>query len=175
MPIEEKALEPLRQGMINEIRGKFYYNEAAERTREPRGREMFLSLARDEEGHLHILEQQYLSVSRRGEWLGLEAARAGDSPAPRLNLFPESAAKGLLSPSSSDEQALEMALAMEKRGYDLYKGAMDATSDPAEKAMYQFLTQEESRHYALLDQTLNYLKDKGFWYFQDEEKPIFDQ
>jgi rubrerythrin len=175
MPVDEKVLEPLRQGMINEIRGDKFYHEVAARTANAKAQAMFLSLAKDEQGHLHILQQQYAAITHGEDWMPVGAATAAGAPAPKLNLFPDGAAKGLLKPKATDEEALEMALAMEKRGYDLYKTAHDDVDDLTAKAMFEFLMKEESRHYQVLDQTLNYLKKKGFWYFQDEEKPMFDQ
>ncbi len=175
MPVDERVLEPLRQGMINEIRGDKFYHEVAARTKDAKAKAMFLSLAKDEQGHLHILQQQYAAITHGDDWMAVNAARSSGLLAPKLNLFPDGAAKGLLKPNATDEEALEMALMMEKRGYDLYKTAHDEIDDLTAKAMFEFLMKEESRHYALLDQTLNYLKKKGFWYFQDEEKPIFDQ
>jgi len=172
-PIDKKVLEPLRQGMINEIRGRAFYLEAAKRSKDAAGTKMFQSLAHDEETHLKVLQQQYQAITKKGEWLSLEDAKKGTRPAPKLNLFPETAAD-VLPPGADDLKALEIALGFEKRGYDLYKSAAAASTDLTAKSMYEFLVQEEGRHYELLQNTLHYLKDKGLWYFQDEEKPMFE-
>ena len=172
-PVDAKALEPLRQGMINEIRGRKFYLEAAERSGDPAGAKMFESLARDEEQHLKILQQQYRAVTKDGKWLSLADAREATEPPPDLDLFPEEA-EDLLPPDADDLKALELAMGFEKRGYDLYKAAAATATDLTAKAMYEFLVQEESRHYELLQNTHHYLKDKGLWYFQDEEKPMFE-
>jgi len=173
MEVDTKVLEPLRQGMINEIRGRKLYLEAAERCDDPAGAKMFESLASDEDQHLEILQQQYSAVTKSGKWLSLDDARDATEPPPDLDLFPEGA-EDLLPPDADDLKALEVAMGYEKRGYDLYKAAAAAATDLAAKAMYEFLVQEESRHYELVQNTHHYLKDKGLWYFQDEEKPIFD-
>ncbi|GAB4403342.1 MAG: hypothetical protein Kow00123_14360 [Anaerolineales bacterium] len=172
-PIDEKLLEPLRQGMINEIRGRAFYLEAAKRSAHPAGAKMFTSLAHDEEGHLQVLQQQYQAITKKGQWLTLEDARKGTEPPPELNLFPEGTGKDL--PDDADDlKALELAMGFEKRGYELYKRAAESSQDLTAKAMYEFLVQEESRHYDLLQNSYHYLKDKGLWFFQDEEKPIFE-
>lgn len=172
-PIEEKTLEPLRQGMINEIRGRAFYLEAAKRSRHAEGAKMFESLARDEEMHLQVLQQQYQAITKDGKWLTMDAARKAKAPAPELNLFPKGLEKQL--PDDADDlKALELAMVAEKRGYDLYKAAAEASTDLTAKAMYEFLVKEESGHYDLLQNSLDYLRDKGMWYFQDQEKPIFE-
>ncbi len=172
-PIDEKTLEPLRQGMINEIRGRKFYLEAARRSGDSAGVKMFESLARDETEHLKILQQQYRAVTQEGKWLSLADARAASEPPPDLDLFPDDA-EDLLPEDADDLKALELAMGFEKRGYDLYKAAAAAAEDLTAKAMYEFLVQEEGRHYELLQNTYHYLKDKGLWYFQDEEKPMFE-
>ena len=172
-PIDEKVLEPLRQGMINEIRGHAFYLEAAKRSKDAAGAKMFQSLAHDEETHLQVLQQQYQAITKKGQWLTLEDAKKATEPPPKLSLFPEKA-KNLLPAGADDLKALELAMGFEKRGYDLYKSAAATSADLTAKAMYEFLVQEEGRHYELLQNTHHYLKDKGFWYFQDEEKPMFE-
>jgi len=172
-PIDEKTLEPLRQGMINEIRGHTFYLEAAKRSKHAAGTKMFESLARDEEMHLKVLEQQYHAITKQGQWLTMDDARKAKAPAPKLNLFPTGVEKQL--PAGADDlKALEIAMGFEKRGYDLYKTAAESSADLTARAMYEFLVQEEGRHYELIQNSLEYLRDKGMWYFQDQEKPIFE-
>lgn len=172
-PISEETLEPLRQGMINEIRGRKFYEEAAERASDEAGKKMYASLALDESLHLRILQQQYQAITKKGEWLSYEEAKEGTAPPPELNLFPDDTAN-LLPADADDLKALELAMGFEKYGYDLYKAAAENASDMTAKAMYEFLVQEEGRHYELLQNTHHYLKDKGAWYFQDEEMPFFE-
>jgi rubrerythrin len=172
-PIDEKMLEPLRQGMVNEIRGRAFYLEAAKRSKHAAGAKMFESLARDEEMHLKVLQQQYQAITQKGKWLTMDDARTAAAPAPELNLFPQGVEKQL--PADADDlKALELAMGFEKRGYDLYKSASEVSTDLTAKAMYEFLVQEEGRHYELIQNSLEYLRDKGMWYFQDLEKPMFE-
>jgi rubrerythrin len=171
--VDDAVLSPLRQGMINEIRGRKFYREAAKRAGDPMGRKMYESLGKDEEAHLEILQREYQALTHGERWLAVDEARNSTLPAPQLNLFPDDA-EDLLPPDADDLKALELAMGMEKYGYDLYKAAADGASDMTAKSMYEFLVQEESRHYELLQNTYQYLKDKGIWYFQDEEKPFFE-
>ena len=172
-PIDEKVLEPLRQGMINEVRGHAFYLEAAKRSKHSAGAKMFKSLASDEQLHLKVLQQQYQAITKKGKWLTMEQARKAKAPAPELNLFPAGLEKQM--PTDADDlKAMELAMVAEKRGYDLYKAAAKVSTDLTAKAMYEFLVKEETGHYDLLQNSLDYLRDKGMWYFQDEEKPMFE-
>lgn len=172
-PVDDKVLEPLRQGMINEIRGHAFYLEAARRSKHQAGAKMFRSLARDEKMHLKVLEQQYQAITQGCKWLTMAEARKAKATPPALNLFPKGIEKQL--PADADDlKALELAMVAEKRGYDLYKAAAKASTDLTAKAMYEFLVKEETGHYDLLQNSLDYLRDKGMWYFQDQEKPMFE-
>lgn len=169
------ALSILRQAMGNELEGRALYLEAIERTEDELGKRMFRSLAQDEEEHLQILQVEYGAITGTGQWLDLEAAQKGE-PDPSLRLFPEEeeAVESLIPENASDLDALKIAMDFERRGYRLYEKAASETSDPTAQAIFRFLVQEESRHFALLDNAHDYLANQGIWYFDDLEKPFFE-
>jgi len=169
------ALSALRQAMGNELEGQALYLEAVERTENELGQRMFRSLAQDEEEHLQILQVQYGAITETGQWLDLEAAKE-EKPDPSLRLFPEEeeAIERLIPEDASDLDALEIAMDFERRGYRLYEKAAAETSDPTAQAIFRFLAEEESRHFALLDNAHDYLANQGIWYFDDLEKPFFE-
>lgn len=169
------ALSVLRQAMGNELEGRALYLEAIERTEDELGKRMFRSLAQDEEEHLQILQVEYGAITGKGQWLDLEAAQK-EKPDPSLRLFPpeEEAIESLIPEDASDLDALEIAMDFERRGYRLYEKAAAETPDPTAQAIFRFLAQEESRHFALLDNAHDYLANQGIWYFDDLEKPFFE-
>lgn len=169
------ALSILRQAMGNELEGQALYLEAIERTADELGKKMFRSLAQDEQEHLQILQIEYAALTGTGQWLDLEAAKK-EEPDPSLHLFPheEETIERLIPEDASDLNALEIAMDFERRGYRLYEKAAAETSDPTAQAIFHFLVEEESRHFALLDNAHDYLANQGIWYFDDLEKPFFE-
>ncbi len=168
------ALSVLRQAMGNELEGRALYLEAVERTEDELGQRMFRSLAQDEEGHLQILQVEYGAITGTGRWLDLEATQR-EEPDPSLRFFPqEEAIERLIPEDASDLDALKIAMDFERRGYRLYEKAAAETSDPTAQAVFRFLVEEESRHFALLDNAHDYLANQGIWYFDDLEKPFFE-
>lgn len=169
------ALSVLRQAMGNELEGQALYMQAIERTEDELGKRMFRSLARDEEEHLRILQVQYGAITGTGQWLDLEAAR-GEKPDLSLRLFPEEeeAVERLIPEEATDLDAIEIAMDFERRGYRLYEKAAAETSDLTAQSVFRFLVEEESRHFALLDNAHDYLANQGLWYFDDMEKPFFE-
>lgn len=168
------ALSVLRQAMGNELEGRALYLEAVERTEDELGQRMFRSLAQDEEGHLQILQVEYGAITGTGRWLDLEATQR-EEPHPSVRFFPqEEAIERLIPEDASDLDALKIAMDFERRGYRLYEKAAAETSDPTAQAVFRFLVEEESRHFALLDNAHDYLANQGIWYFDDLEKPFFE-
>jgi len=169
------ALSILRQAMGNELEGRALYLEAIERTEDKLGQKMFRSLAQDEEEHLQILQAEYSAITETGQWFDLEAAQE-EEPDPSLRLFPqeEGARERLIPEDASDLDALQIAMEFERRGYRLYEKAATETSDPTAQAIFRFLVEEESRHFALLDNAHDYLANQGIWYFDNLEKPFFE-
>lgn len=167
------ALSILRQAMDNELEGRALYLEAVERTENDLGKKMFRSLAHDEEEHLQILQAEYDALTGTSQWLDLEAARR-EEPDLSLHLFPHEAIERLIPEEASDLDALKIAMDFERRGYRLYEKAASEASDPTAQAVFRFLVEEESRHFALLDNAHDYLANQGIWYFDDLEKPFFE-
>ena len=170
----DDALQALERGMSTEIWGKRFYEEAVARTAPEDGKRVFQSLVEEEGKHLDILRGQYAAVSGEREWVSIEKATALAAAVDPTDIFPEaSAAEQLIPEDANDEQALQMAMDFERRGYELYdREAKNATS-PNAKAMWEYLAKAEDQHYAFLQKTLDFLATNGTWYFDDQELPIF--
>ncbi len=168
------ALEIIKRGMRTEIWGQRYYAQAAARTEAEDGKRVFQSLIDEEGRHLEILRGQYAALSGSQDWVSLEEARAMASQADPTAIFPEAdAAEQLIPPGTSDEQALQMAMDFERRGYTLYQQEAESASSPQAKAMWDYLAQAEDQHFTFLQKTYEYLSTNGVWYFDDQEFPIF--
>lgn len=159
------ALEALRQAIRLEQDGYKFYMGAAERTADSRGREMFLSLADDEELHLRIVQDQYEALSAGQGWVSSAEAlelKPVDLDKP---LFPpeKEALEKAIDSKASDTDALLFALQIENESYELYRKAVTETADPTGKAMYQFLASQERTHFEILMLNYEHLVSAGSW------------
>lgn len=158
------AVEALRQAIRLEQEGHRFYLEAAERTIDPRGEEMFRSLADDEVAHLRAVQRQYEALSKGKGWL--EVAKAPEKPMdiekPIIPPNRETLEKHIRA-DASDIDALHFALEFENNAYNLYRKAAKETTDPAGKAMYEWLTHQELDHFNLLMLNYDYLATSGHW------------
>jgi len=170
------ALQALHQGIQTELQGLTFYRKAAERSRDPKGQEVFRSLMRDEEMHLRLLQVQYGALVGQGRWLEMEQARELEPGREVFTLFPqEDEALAVLLPAEGDDlQALKLALDFEHRGYQMYRRQAGETGDPAGRALYEFLAAQEQKHYNFIHRALEYLQTQGAWFYDERELPFFE-
>jgi rubrerythrin len=167
--------EILKKGMSTELWGRRFYQEALEHTESEDGKRIFQSLIEEETRHLEILCGQYASFSKNQACVSMEHAIELAQEVDATEIFPEAdAAKNLIPPDASDEQALQMAMDFEQRGYDLYKKAATQAETMHEREMWEYLAAAEDKHFAFLQETHEYLVNDGVWYFDDRELPFFE-
>lgn len=158
------ALKALEQAMQLERDGRAFYLQAAERTSDRRGREMYLSLADDEKLHLQLLERQYHAVKANQGWQALpeiwDIDTGWDEP-----LFPKDKTlfEKAVHPEASDLDALIFALQIEHKSFELYRQWAQKSSEPAAKAMYKWLACAERGHFNQLMLNYESLLNSGYW------------
>ncbi|MBN1785661.1 MAG: ferritin family protein [Candidatus Methanofastidiosa archaeon] len=156
-----KINEALDMAIKTEKDGIKFYTKAAEGTKDALGKKMFLSFVEDEKRHLDILKK--LSCD---EHVCIEDI---EDYSPRENLrtifsdMPEDIRKMAVD-ASSDIVALEVAMQMERLGYDQYMKAAKESDDKELKEIFEKLAFEEKEHYDMLDEAMSYLEDTGNWY-----------
>ncbi len=158
------ALQALRQAIRLEQDGYKFYTEAAERTADPRGKEIFLSLADDEKLHLRIVRDQYEARSAGEGWVSFSEALELKPVDVDKPLFPpeREALEKTIGVEASDADALLFAMQKENESYELYRKAATETDDLTGKDMYQRLASYERVHFDIL--MLNYEQvSTGSW------------
>ncbi|MBC7250069.1 MAG: ferritin family protein [Anaerolineae bacterium] len=164
MAEQTTAIEALRQSLKLEQRGHKFYLDAAARTTDQRGQEMFRSLADDELKHLQAVQRQLEALTAGKTWVTI-----GTTPTKPLDLdqalLPpdKETLEKTISANASDIEALHFALEFENDAYNLYRKAAQETTDPAGKAMYEWLTQQELDHFNLLMLNYEHLSSSGHW------------
>ena len=159
MPELESALAVIRQAIQNEIAGQRFYNDASFFCIDPWAKDIFSSLAREEEKHTQLLLVEYEALETRGQWVdpdkALESASGVDitkftfsDDGPVEELFPlQRSAGDAVDRRFDDLAALAFGVRMEQEAIDLYERERASTQDPAAQMAYRFLVEEEIRHY----------------------------
>jgi rubrerythrin len=155
MATNSTAVGALKQGLELEQKGLDFYRSAEERTADPLGKVMFQQLARDEANHYATLKKQMDALESGGGWV-VDTGSAEKPEGPFEPLFPpdKAAMQAKISQRASDVDALHFALELENNAYNLYREAAESVSDPAGKAIYEYLAGLERGHFNLL--MLNY-------------------
>jgi|GEM_PF-969027 len=155
----EGALAALQRAIYNEIVGQRFYDDAAYYCVDLWAKDIFATLARDEEEHTRLLLVEYEALKTRGRWIDLEAARESDAEvditgisfpdgAPEETLFPVQRSVGeIVDRRADDLAALAFGIKMEQAAIELYGLQAKITGDPAGREAYRVLVQEETRHY----------------------------
>ena len=160
----EQALAVLSQALKLEREGRAFYLQAAKATVDAKGKEVFASLAADEQKHAEMILRQLDAVEGNGAFVPLPDVNVIPIDA-NARIFPLSA-KEIRSKVGVDSNALEaiqVALENEVRSYDLYREASQETDDLVAKALYTWLVQAEHTHFELLMSNWQSLSGMGGW------------
>jgi rubrerythrin len=166
------ALTALNQAIELEIKGQRFYLEAAECTTNPKGAEMFRSLADDEVIHERILRRQLDALTQGEGWVpvlsmveGLPEGATEVTANLAALIFPDSekVCEDTLRPDESDLDALLFALQIENESFNLYREMAEKTDDPNGKRMYEYLADAERGHFEQLMLNYEHLSTTGSW------------
>lgn len=162
---KDTALEALQQAACNEEETRQFYLEVAQRTIDQRGREMFLSLAEEEEVHLRTVKAQYEALQAGRGWVVFEELPPCEPTALEIPL--SARARELLAKEvradASDLDALLLGMQIEHKSYDFYQQAAAQTTDPDGKALYQSLAAAERTHFDVLMLNYEHMLSTGTW------------
>jgi rubrerythrin len=158
----EAALVVIRRAIHNEIAGQRFYNDAAYACIDPWAKEVFATLATEEQVHTRLLLLEYKALTDQGRWLepSLALESTADVDITQVTfpdeqsgeeLFPAHWSAGqVVDRRASDLDALAFGIDLETRAIEVYGQAGQQELDPAARTAYQFLVDEETRHYHLL-------------------------
>lgn len=169
----------LRRGMSLERDGYTFYIQAADRASDERGAAMFRDLAGQEVDHLKLLLAQHQALEAGNDWLPYKEAMGqpfeldpsdpqlpGQEPPQeyQLPVFTTDREVSL----ESDLAAIDFGLETEDITRDLYARGAEQTDDGRAREAYEFLVDQEERHYELLHNTREYLGENQTWWDSDE-------
>jgi rubrerythrin len=144
-----------------------FYRQCAEKTSSVVGKEMFLSIAADEQYHfecaLRMRDDKPVTPSTTTPLEDM------------MKIFNEHKQEMLQQiPSTADELgALEVAMKMEEEAITFYKKASTLAANAAEKNFFDCLIKDEEDHFHIFQNTYTFLEDSGNW-FMWEEKGIVE-
>jgi rubrerythrin len=161
----ESSAKRLAKALLNAVKaegdGYHFYLMAARSTDDPKGKEVFEMLAREELDHQQYLRAQYQSIRESGHYcpnvkLPVRAVLSGESPIFSAEL------KKRIGEAHFEMSALSIGLQLELSSMNYYKDTAGQTDDPAVKAFLEELAQWEASHYQALLKQQELLKE-SYW------------
>lgn len=166
LPIVKLAIEL-------EEKGYEFYTQTAHKSQNPLAISTLNSLAVRELEHIKRIKEFYMSLTGekqlKHDWL----AKVSVPPTKAQLLKPilDNLKKSLghkFETEADINNAYKIAEGLEKDSFKLYDGIAKQAPDDTTKKFFTALAEEENEHYAILDETLEYLNNPGDWFKRQE-------
>ena len=139
-----------------ELKSAAFYADAVKKTANPWGRNLFQMLNDFENHHYQKLIELENSLREKGTYIRYEGKKVVVPEASSILDNREDKPKSVLS-------ILNMALEVEVDAKKRYITLAGQTTDPDGKAMFETLAEEESNHWALLNDVFWSVNNQGLW------------
>jgi len=156
--------EALTTAIGYETKVRDHYTKGAEAILDPRGKKMFQTLAREEQGHLSYLG------SRLDEWhaTGKVSTPELATVLPPVEWIDAARAKVAKSPAGTiavqgEIELLKIALELERSTSGFYRQLVD-TLPPAERPLFARFLEIEQGHLAIVQAEIDALAGHGSWF-----------
>ncbi|MFH0859647.1 MAG: ferritin family protein [Candidatus Altiarchaeota archaeon] len=156
---DEKIVKGLESAIELEMAGQKFYREAAERTADENGTEMFNFLADEEAEHESLLREKYVEIVGEDYEGGedLEEVVIG-------RVFSERVSGGASGKGSDDLDALNIGINAEKESIELYGRLKKEAEDEELQDTFEMLVEAEERHLSLLETQVEFITETGEWH-----------
>jgi rubrerythrin len=164
VPLSCEPVDALNEALCHEEEGHAFYLKAGERTADPKGKNMFQSLAEDAKMHIDVIQAQIDAFTEGNGWALPECVFDCQADLEKP-LYPRGsqALERAIRPDDSDVDALLFALNTENESFGSYSQQARAAVDPAAKSLYEYLAEEARTHFNLLMLNYESLSAKSGW------------
>ena len=169
----ERALSMLDMAMKMEEKGRKYYEEAAAKTKNPVGRDIWKLLAGYEVEHMSRIREIYSSLQNDKHW---KKEQADFEPAADLSgMLRDLAARQAqhIRADTGDMEALQVGMDFESASVKFYEEHLSGAADDMEKKFLKAMVSEERVHLRLLADMKLYYMDPESW-FQEKGRITLD-
>jgi rubrerythrin len=169
---QEKVLQAINTAIEMESDGKECYLAASKESTNEAGRKLLKSLAEEEDSHRLKFEKLYNSIVKGLGWpsMELQPDKTNDI---RNTLVNTCSVLGVnISGTSSELDAVMIAVDKEKKSYDFYENQARNALHDTEREFYGMLAQEEREHELALLDYHDYLSDPAGWFVKSEHSSL---
>ena len=163
MENKEHLLEVVKNAIRVENDGYQFYRLAEEKTKDPKGKEVFAALAKEETNHMQILKSLYESIKGKEEFKfddvkDMKHILETTSESP---IFSKEF-KQRLSQAHFEMTALSIGILLEKDSIGFYKKSAQEIEDKDVKMLFNYLADWEGEHLRALVNQQKFLQE-DYW------------
>jgi len=162
MEVPSDPKEVVEAALRFEAEGHKILTDARDKATQPLSKATFEFLAAQEVKHMETIRAFASALSAGGEFDAssvkpVTLLQAGDEIKGIFGQF-KSAYEAAAGRADERMEVYEVALQMERRGHDFYREAADRATSEAARKLYAFLAEEEAKHFAIIQDTRDFLK-----------------
>lgn len=164
----EDRVKAIEFALNNEKQERDFYLKHSRRSNNRLGKEMFATIAEEEEEHYQFLKELHQKLQKQGKWPEEISAVIKDTNVTKV-------LEGLVdklskndSVTADDKEAIMIALDFEKKAYTFYSNLAQQATHPNEKTIFNQLAALESSHIASLVRAQQYFENPAD-FFRDME------
>jgi len=170
---QSKTLEGLQLAIQTEIDGKEYYQKMSQSSDNQLGKQLFQSLAAEEDIHRRKFEEIYQAISGKKAWPKTDFQPDGGKKLRTIFIRATEKIGTNVKAPSTELDAIKTAIDTEVKSYELYKNRNQTATYDAEREFYELVAAEEREHHLILLDYQEYLTDPAGW-FVTKEHPSLD-
>jgi rubrerythrin len=153
--------DAFEQAMKSEIEGRELYKVASERSEDPKAKEVFSYLSKEEDSHYHALRELSGSYFKGDKIVLRKLPKLARFEDPQSPIFSRDF-KNRLTGKHFEMSALSIAIRLEYDSIGFYRQMADETDDKKLKEFFDELSKWEQTHYDALNKEIAFLQDEYF-------------
>lgn len=163
--IEDNVKDAIKTAIQMEKDGYAFYKKASSQTSSEMGKEIFESLANDEQLHLEVFQKLFEDRIEKSEWDDLVNSSKKYT---EIDIFPKDLKQiEGANPDANELDAIHIAMDSEKNAIDYYGKIKEKVNEEEIKKIINEIIEQEKNHYSILQEEFDHLSKTGYWFELD--------
>ena len=163
--IEDNVKDAIKTAIQMEKDGYAFYKKASSQTSSEMGKEIFESLANDEQLHLEVFQKLFEDRIEKSEWDDLVNSSKKYT---EIDIFPKDLKQiEGANPDANELDAIHIAMDSEKNAIDYYGKIKEKINEEEIKKIINEIIEQEKNHYSILQEEFDHLSKTGYWFELD--------
>ena len=155
--MSQSLVDIIKGAILLELKGRAFYKNIAEQTKNEGVKEIFDTMAAEEEKHIAILSDHYTSLIENGT---IKPKKYEERQEDVISNVLVKKVRDELTAADYEAAAITAAMAMEEKAVEFYSNRAETSQDEAEVALFRWLANWERSHLQFLNELDRELREK---------------